>query len=134
LLKAVGKQSDESPSKDTNFENTTTAVDFFEPVNCGCDSHLETIDVDTILNISAKDLFEILFGNDCLTFWKDMDEITGTTSTLIFNLDRKDGGWSIDPIPSKIVTSIVPTNNPLLKSKETNVTSEYYIKKKDHLK
>lgn len=95
-------------------------------LKCECSDHNEKIEIDTIIGVSAKKLFEMLFGTpdffvDIHTKRKDWDVVVEQ--------------WNNDTNPTRTVKWMFTVNNPMTKVKETDCTEvQKLIKKEEHLR
>ncbi|KAJ8328738.1 hypothetical protein O5D80_002722 [Batrachochytrium dendrobatidis] len=83
-------------------------------VPCGCTDHLEKKEVDVVLPIPSKKLFDLLFKEKSVPIWQALDIRRGASN-------RKEGVWQHGPTPTREVSYILAMNNPLLKFKEVDV-------------
>lgn len=88
-----------------------------EDVSCDCKDHLDREEISETISASAKEVFDILFGEDARDFWLPLDKMKGVSN-------KKESPWSFDEassLPTRKVDFTVPVNNPLVLSKEIEV-------------
>ncbi|ORX60370.1 hypothetical protein DM01DRAFT_1300121 [Hesseltinella vesiculosa] len=97
------------------------------PVQCECDDHLDKIEADLDLQISAQDLFVAMVED-------------ASSHRLWSNLNKKKGNseptwtpWEAnsDGVKQRVLTYTMPVTNPMVKSKETEVIETQTIVKED---
>lgn len=93
-------------------------------ISCGCTNHLEKTSIDAVLPFTAKQAFELLFGDASKAFWDSLDKKRGIT-------DRVETPWSEDQSPLKKFTFNMPMNNPLVKLKVVEVQGNVLIMKRE---
>lgn len=89
---------------------------------CDCPKHLEKVDVDIIVQASAKKVFDTMFGVHSLSFWSVVDKTRGDE-------DRKESEWTNDVV--KTVSLMMPMDNPMIKLKIFEVKSVMTILKRN---
>jgi hypothetical protein len=95
-----------------------------QAVVCGCEDHKEAVPIDKIFNITAKQLFETLFGSTSKPFWDSMDKDSNTTN-------RIEEPWGSEPNPTRQTKFVVPMNNSFVKLKQIDVFTTSTLKKRE---
>jgi hypothetical protein len=94
---------------------------------CGCKDHLEKVEIDINVPVTAKELYEHMFGAFSQNLWDVLDRENGV-------LNRKESSWSSELLPSRQFEFSVPANNPMLKTKEVDVKqTDSFLRKDDYL-
>ncbi|KAJ3193988.1 hypothetical protein HK101_003697 [Irineochytrium annulatum] len=109
-----------------------------DPV-CGCDEHLEKTEQSITLPVSAKRLFDLIFGsspeNAALydRYHKGRGETNRTVGSWVEPVPpgmALGGDMPKDPIMARECSWIMPMNNPMVKVKEAKVNEIAYLLKK----
>ena len=61
-------------------------VEIRTPISCGCTRHLESIDIDTTVMTSVKNVFETLFGSKSDEFWMEMNQLRNESGRPVVSL------------------------------------------------
>ncbi|KAH6589479.1 hypothetical protein BASA61_005610 [Batrachochytrium salamandrivorans] len=93
-------------------------------ISCGCTDHLEKKEVDVILPVTAKKLFDLLFKEKSAPIWERLDKRRGGTN-------RKESIWTSGPTPNREVSYILAMNNPMVKLREVDVKETDHILKQN---
>ncbi|KAI8800352.1 hypothetical protein BJ742DRAFT_860139 [Cladochytrium replicatum] len=96
-----------------------------QEVVCGCTEHFEKREVDMVLPIPAKHLFELLFGELSQIFWEKYHVKSGNTQ-LTFGSWADEGGQR-----SRDLKFIIPINNSMVKAKEADCQETQTVTKRD---
>ncbi|RKO90156.1 hypothetical protein BDK51DRAFT_30167, partial [Blyttiomyces helicus] len=96
-------------------------------VPCGCTEHIEKKDVDVVLPVPPRKLYDMLFGVSKLPFWEKFHKKRGEWA-------RTTTPWSETGEKTREVKYMMPLNNPMVKIKEAEVTQTEVVSKcVDHL-
>lgn len=92
------------------------------PVNCSCTDHLEKIEIDMKLPVSAHQLFQMLF--DTPDIWNQLNQSKNCTVPTF-------SAWENN---KRTMDYVMPVSNPMVKVKEANVNETQEIQEKnDHV-
>ncbi|GES81932.1 transcription factor SipA3, putative [Rhizophagus clarus] len=95
-----------------------------DPIECHCSDHLEKMEIEQELPVSAKKLFDMAFDEKS-TIWTRLHKKKG--NTLLHS-----GPWVMDNGERKREFKfIMPVNNPMAKVKESNCIETQICKKRD---
>ncbi|KAI9301593.1 hypothetical protein BJ944DRAFT_252193 [Cunninghamella echinulata] len=105
------------------------------PAGCGCDDHLEKMEYEANLQMSAKRLFELLFSEEKTGaaanggIWNQKTIASGSR-------DLNVGQWNnVDGKQQRILKYVMPVNNPMVKVKEADVVeTQVMLKVEDHIR
>ncbi|KAI8994847.1 hypothetical protein BDB01DRAFT_846847 [Pilobolus umbonatus] len=126
-------------SKETDSSEVTTPVnnpyappkDFIKPnglVSCGCDNHLDKLEAEIELPISAKQLYHILFDESNPDYQKIWYKKTKENKSRDLSMTS----WAMeDGKKERTLKYILPVNNPMVKLKEAEVIEKQVIEKED---
>lgn len=124
LLVELGLQHQSSTniiaSSSSVFKDSVTEAQQDEEVPCGCQDHLEVIELNIIFPVSVDTLFSVMFGQLSAPAMKSL-------FTTLKYTDIEVGAWHSETATSedalsrleRQVTYTVPLSNPLLKAKGT---------------
>ncbi|KAI8053664.1 uncharacterized protein B0P05DRAFT_561481 [Gilbertella persicaria] len=99
-----------------------------EPVSCGCTDHLDKLESEIELPISAKHLFYILFSEDnpnCLDIWEKKTAENKSRDLTMTSWQMVDGK------KERTLKYIIPVNNSMVKVKEAEAVEKQTIEKAD---
>lgn len=65
----IGSNPDQEEQTDVDLNESTTKEAIVAPLSCSCSEHLDLIEVDVKLPISAQKLFDKMFGTEASKFW-----------------------------------------------------------------
>ncbi|KAI8143142.1 hypothetical protein BJV82DRAFT_611536 [Fennellomyces sp. T-0311] len=95
------------------------------PCACDCGDHLDKIESEVELNISAKRLYDLLFASEDTAIWEAKNNAGGGTNLRV-------GQWeTVDGTPQRVLKYILPVSNPMVKLKEAEVVETQSILKKE---
>ncbi|KAF7732102.1 SNF1-interacting protein [Apophysomyces ossiformis] len=105
------------------------------PISCGCDEHLDKIESEIELPISAKTLFDLMFSDEQTGpaanggIWERKTAVSGSRDLKITNWNTVDGNQQ------RVLNYVMPVNNPMVKVKEADVVeTQVVMKKEDYLR
>ncbi|KAI9268822.1 hypothetical protein BDA99DRAFT_546152 [Phascolomyces articulosus] len=117
-----GSSSDDSSSSDEIPSHIQVPSG---PCLCECNDHLDKVESEIQLPISAKRLYDLLFDSQDIAIWESKNNAGGGTNLRV-------GTWeSVDGKSQRILKYILPVNNPMVKLKEAEVVETQYILKKE---
>lgn len=92
------------------------------PVDCSCTDHLEKTEIDTILSISAYDLFTLLF--QAPDMWNQLNQSKNCTAPTFTPWENG----------KRVMEYVMPVSNPMVKVKEAHVNETQEIQEqKSHV-
>ncbi|RCH98955.1 SNF1-interacting protein [Rhizopus stolonifer] len=94
------------------------------PVFCGCENHLDKLESEIQLPISANELYQLLFGEN-KELWEK--KTTGNKSRDLTMTCWDQGAEGIE----RILKYIIPVNNSMVKLKEAEAIEKQVIEKKE---
>ncbi|KAI7855698.1 hypothetical protein BDC45DRAFT_544871 [Circinella umbellata] len=95
------------------------------PCLCECNDHLDKIETEVQLPISAKRLYDLLFDSQDTSIWETKNNAGGGSNLRV-------NAWeTVDGKSQRILKYILPVSNPMVKVKEAEVVETQYILKKD---
>ncbi|KAG2205633.1 hypothetical protein INT46_003460 [Mucor plumbeus] len=98
------------------------------PVECGCDNHLDKLEADIEVPISAKHLYYIMFAEEnphAIDIW-EKKTVENKSRDLTMT------PWqTVDDKKERTLKYIIPVNNAMVKLKEAEVVEKQVIEKKD---
>ncbi|KAI8646412.1 hypothetical protein BD408DRAFT_380453 [Parasitella parasitica] len=98
------------------------------PVSCGCDNHLDKLEAEIEVPISAKHLYYIMFAEEnyhAASIW-ERKTVENKSRDLTMT------PWqTVDDKKERTLKYIIPVNNPMVKLKEAEVVEKQVIEKKD---
>ncbi|KAG0170006.1 SNF1-interacting protein [Apophysomyces sp. BC1015] len=105
------------------------------PLSCGCDEHLDKVEAEMELPISAKSLYELLFSEE-QTGPSTNGGVWDRKTTASGSKDLRITKWeSTDGKQQRVLKYIMPVNNPMVKVKEAEVVeTQVLVKKEDYLR
>ncbi|KAI8332635.1 hypothetical protein BC941DRAFT_474061 [Chlamydoabsidia padenii] len=105
------------------------------PINCNCNDHLEKMEYEMDLPISAKRLYEVLFSEES-TGAAANGGILNQKIIASGSRDLSVSAWSdVDGKQQRILKYIMPVNNPMVKVKEAEVVeTQIVLKKEDYMR
>ncbi|KAI9487540.1 MAG: hypothetical protein EXX96DRAFT_535688 [Benjaminiella poitrasii] len=99
-----------------------------EPVSCGCDNHLDKLEAEIEVPISAKHLYYIMFSEDNPDYVKLWERKTIENKSKELTMTQ----WqTVDGKKERTLKYIVPVNNAMVKLKEAEVVEKQVVDKKD---
>ncbi|KAI7865519.1 hypothetical protein BDF14DRAFT_1883469 [Spinellus fusiger] len=100
-----------------------------EPVQCKCNDHLDKVEVQVEMNISAKQLFDILFSESQSGEEAGARSIWYQLSQKKTNTDFTIGTWTTgkEKKQERTLKYIMAVNNSMVKAKETDVIETHQI-------
>ncbi|CEG62748.1 hypothetical protein RMATCC62417_00026 [Rhizopus microsporus] len=99
------------------------------PVSCGCSNHLDKLESEVELPVSAKQLYYLLFDDDnpnYIDIWEKK-----TVENKSKNLTMTKWGKGIDGNYERTLKYIIPVNNAMVKLKEAEAIEKQVIEKKE---
>ncbi|SAL98337.1 hypothetical protein [Absidia glauca] len=94
------------------------------PLLCNCTDHLEKVEYEMDLPVSAKKLYDMLFADDA-GLWQQKTTASGSRDLSI-------GAWGdVDGKQQRLLKYIMPVSNPMVKVKEAEVVETQVLLKKD---
>ncbi|ORX42363.1 hypothetical protein DM01DRAFT_1341076 [Hesseltinella vesiculosa] len=105
-----------------------------EPVVCACDDHLDRLDVEVELPVSAKRLFELMFS-DANNAPPTDGGVWHKKTEAILGHDLRVTHWTEDDAqPTRTLKYWMPVTNPIVRMKEAEVAeTQVLLKKQEHL-
>ncbi|KAI9321723.1 hypothetical protein BX666DRAFT_2023819 [Dichotomocladium elegans] len=94
------------------------------PAGCKCDEHLDKVEDEVELPVSAKKLYDYLFGEES-AIWELKNTAGGGTNLRI------DPWVNIEGKPQRTLKYILPVSNPMVKIKEAEVVETQVLLKKE---
>lgn len=94
------------------------------PVSCNCDEHMDKIESEVQLPVSAKKLYDYMFGDD-ITVWESKNTASNGTNL------RVDPWVNVEGKQQRTMKYILPVNNPMVKLKEAEVVETQIVQKKE---
>ncbi|KAL9548325.1 hypothetical protein MBANPS3_005731 [Mucor bainieri] len=98
------------------------------PVSCGCENHLDKLEAEIEVPISAKHLFYIMFAEEnphAIDIW-EKKTVENKSRDLTMT------PWqTVDDKKERTLKYIIPVNNAMVKLKEAEVVEKQVIEKKD---
>ncbi|KAJ3088632.1 hypothetical protein HK102_008300, partial [Quaeritorhiza haematococci] len=93
--------------------------------SCQCTEHLERKEIDVVLPVPCKKLFDLLFGGnpDNQMFWEKYHTKRGDSNLVL-------GPWNVGADPVRENKFVVPVNNPMVKIKEADCFETMHLLKK----
>ncbi|CAO3607983.1 unnamed protein product [Cunninghamella echinulata] len=123
--KSLSSSSTAASSKNKNRHISTSKPLPKYPVDCECQDHLEKEEANVELAISAKGLYQYMFGNEKdHTFWEKLHQEKGNSDLNIAKWVQNGDGKK-----ERTLTYLMPVNNPMVKVKEAEVTEVQEIQK-----
>lgn len=134
-LEQVAENGDETKTTSTTpVDPHAPPADFNEPsgpVACQCDNHLDKLEAEIEVPISAKHLYYIMFaeGNsDYMDIWEKKTVENKSKELTMTSWENVDGKRE------RTLKYIIPVNNAMVKLKEAEVVEKQILEKKeDHL-
>ncbi|GAA5803830.1 hypothetical protein EDC94DRAFT_536683 [Helicostylum pulchrum] len=98
------------------------------PVSCQCDSHLDKLEVEIEVPISAKHLYYILFAEDNPDYIDAWEKKTTENKSKDLSMTP----WeTVDGKRERTLKYIIPVNNAMVKLKEAEVVEKQVLEKKE---
>ncbi|KAI8060354.1 hypothetical protein BC940DRAFT_337637 [Gongronella butleri] len=101
------------------------------PIGCDCSDHLEKMEYETDLPVSAKTLYDLLFSEEKTGaaanggIWQQKTQASGSRELQV-------GAWGdVDGHATRLLKYIMPVNNPMVKAKEADVVETQVLLKKE---
>lgn len=99
-------------SRSSSFDDVPQASFYSSvPISCPCESHLEHVDQNIVVDGSSSKIFSMIFGDDSAPLWARIDRSNS-------NFGRNESKWVGE---MRTVSYMKPMSNPLLKLKEIQV-------------
>ncbi|KAL1915092.1 uncharacterized protein VTP21DRAFT_7573 [Calcarisporiella thermophila] len=128
-----GHSNEEHDNQSTTTESQTPADTWpadlpvpTKPINCGCTDHLQKKEAELNLPISARALFELMFGDASSSLWERVFSNKGNHSISVSPWSSNERGES-----TREIRSIMPFNNPMAKVKETECVETQTVEKRE---
>ena len=98
----------EKPSEDSSSEEIPAHIQVPSgPCLCECGDHLDKVESEVELNISAKQLYDLLFASDNTAIWE-------TKTTAAGGKELRVGAWeTVDDTSQRVLKYILPVSNPM---------------------
>ena len=102
-----------------------------QEVKCNCADHLEKVESDIVLPVSAKQLFELAFSNKDSQVWSKLNKVKQYGEPTLTDWTASDTEGVIE---ERTMSYIMPVTAPMVKAKETDVIeTQQVLVKEDHL-
>ncbi|KAI7900458.1 uncharacterized protein BX663DRAFT_517696 [Cokeromyces recurvatus] len=99
-----------------------------KPVSCECDNHLDKLEAEIEVPISAKHLYYILFSDDNPEYMSIWEKKTVENKSKELTMTK----WQeVDGKIERTLKYVVPVNNTMVKLKEAEVIEKQVIERKD---
>ncbi|KAI7873220.1 uncharacterized protein EV154DRAFT_528530 [Mucor mucedo] len=98
------------------------------PVNCGCDNHLDKLEAEIEVPISARHLYYLLFSEDNPNYLDIWEKKTVENKCRELTMTS----WeTVDGKRERTLKYIIPVNNAMVKLKEAEVVEKQIVEKKE---
>ncbi|KAI9494450.1 hypothetical protein BDB00DRAFT_818072 [Zychaea mexicana] len=128
--KGSGDDSSSSAQAKTTEEEIPSHIQVpTEPCVCDCGDHLDKVESEIQLPISAKRLYDLLFDSQDISIWEAKNNAGGGTNLRV-------GVWdTVDGKSQRVMKYILPVSNPMVKVKEAEVVeTQVILKKEDYIR
>ncbi|CAO3599851.1 unnamed protein product [Absidia cylindrospora] len=137
----IGKSNKDALAQNSEEEKATKPINEGDlpphiqtptgPLNCDCNDHLEKMEYEADLPMSAKQLFDLLFSEE-KTGAAAQGGIWDQKTAASGSRDLSVGAWSdVDGKQQRLLKYVMPVSNPMVKVKEADVVETQIIMKND---